>query len=211
MHLVLFALAIAEDVLVARTKAFLGPQGGSGYWAPFDRSMYSSEYVFRGPVIGPFNVSDEEALLAASGPYQAFSNLDAGIRACWLDPKIDQMVYCVLYPTGRHTHDWHSPQGVIRASNLTIDSSGEVWGVMWDKNGLVKHQTVGAPINYHRGNGCGFGATFALVCVCRGGSKAAYTSLVAAYVAEWTLGKPKERSDIIPHWWDEFCTGSDCP
>ena len=200
-----------DSDLIAKTTAFFGPAGGSGYWAPFNRTVYSDDYVFRGPIIGPFNVTDEEALLDAAGPYQAFPDLDAGVRSCWMDPNIERMVYCVLYPTGQQTRDWNSPAGVIKASNRTIDSSGEIWGVMWDADGLVKHQTVGAPINHHRGNGCGFGATFALVCACRGSTEEVYDALVASYIAEWTLGVPKERSDVIPEWWDAFCTGPTCP
>ena len=98
--------------------------------------------MFRGPIIGPFNVDDEESLLATAGPYLAFPDIDAGIRTCWEDPKIPRMVYCVLYPTGTQTRDWHSPEGLIKATNRTIDSSGEVWGVMWDSTGKVKHQRL---------------------------------------------------------------------
>merc|ERR1719461_2464067 len=87
------------------------------------------------------------------------------------------MVYCTVYPSGTQTKDWNAPGGVVKASNPSIDSPGEVWGVMWDENGLVKHQTVGATINHHRGNVCGFGAAFAIACVAEGNSESVYRQL----------------------------------
>jgi len=191
------------------TKTFL--KEGTGYWSPFKREWYADDYVFRGPIIGPFNLEDEEKLLSTAGPYLAFPDLDPGVHQCWLDASVERLVYCVLYPTGTHTLDWHSPQGLIKASNVSLESSGEVWSVLWDENGKVKHQTVGYPINAHRGNGCGFGATFFLTCAVKHGTRFAYNELVAEYISEWTLGIPKERSSNVPAWWNDFCQGHNCP
>merc|ERR1711879_1082389 len=149
--------------------------------------------------------------MSTAGPWMAFPDLNPGVRSCWLDVSVERLVYCVLYPTGTHTKDWHSPAGIYKASNHTLKSSGEVWSVLWDENGKVKHQTVGYPINAHRGNGCGFGATFFLTCVVKGGTSSVYHELVAAYVAELTIGVPKERSEHVPSWWSSYCQGHSCP
>lgn len=198
-----------QEDLVEKTKVFL--KEGTGYYSPFKREWYAEDYVFRGPVIGPFNLDDEEKLLSKAGPYQGFPDIDPGVHACWLDVNVDRLVYCVLYPTGTHTQDWPSPAGLIKASNHSLQSSGEVWSVLWNEQGKVKHQTVGYPINAHRGNGCGFGATFGLTCAAKGGTKLTYDSLVAAFISEWTIGIPREHSKTVPSWWSAYCQGQQCP
>lgn len=197
-----------EDLL-EKTKTFL--EEATGFWSPFQREWYADDYVFRGQVIGPFNLNDEEQVLSTAGPYMGFPDINPGVHSCWLDVSVDRLVYCVLYPSGKHTKDWHGPTGLIKASNHSIQSSGEVWSVLWDDQGKVKHQTVGHPINVLRGNTCGFGAAFGAMCVAKGSTHSTYRELVAAYISEWTLGIPKQRSKAVPQWWSNYCQGYNCP
>merc|ERR1719198_2043657 len=72
----------------------------------------------------------------------------------WLDHDDDAFgrhVYCAVYPTGTHTKDYYPPAGFrVKATNKSLQSSGEIWSVLWNPQMKVKHVTVGYPINAHR-------------------------------------------------------------
>merc|ERR1711907_389397 len=201
-----------DEELINRTRAYFG---ANGWFGPPDPSYEIDEqdFVFRGPIIGPFNYADNAKLFNKSQalPFEAFPDLKPNVQACWIDHNDDAFgrhVYCALAPTGTQTKPWASPGGVIPASNKTLQSSGEVWSVLWNEKLKIRHTTIGYPVNSHRGNNCGFGAAFALLCAT--GAKS-YNSLLVGYIAEWTLGRPRERSKVLPSWWAEYCQGPQCP
>jgi len=205
-----------DATLISMTKTWLAV--GNGYYSPFDNSTFAPDFVFRGPDIGPLNFEDNYKTLMAksSAPHFAFSDFSPNPRSCWLaveDNAFGRHVYCVLYPTGKHTRDWNSPGGVVRATGNDIKSSGEVWSVLWneyDGKFLVRHISIGYAIDRFRGNGCGFGANFALECVTKGMS---FWKLLAAEISEETVRVPKEHSNAgdVPVWWKDYCTTPACP
>jgi len=186
---------------------------GTGFFGanPFNLSLVADDFVFRGPEVGPYTGKDLDAWMQVHGVYQGFPDMQPGIETCWFDPKVERLVYCVLYYSGTFTKPWHTPMGVLQPNNKRVESSGEVWSVLWDSAGKVRHHSVGYGINAHRGQECGFGAIFGLTCFGKGGSKLTYNEMVAGYISQWTLGIPKARSDKVPDWWNEFCETNQCP
>merc|ERR1711907_634092 len=161
-----------EADLIELTKYFLQHDG---WWGPKDESLVADDFVFRGPVIGPYNASDSQhAFSPLTGPYNGFLDLTPGFRSCWTDPELPLQVSCVLYPRGTHTKDWHSPFGLLNATGNKLIGGGEVWSVLWTKDRTVRMKTAGYPISAVRGNACGFGAAFAVLCAVQGGTNAAY-------------------------------------
>jgi len=209
----------SDEQLIEMTKGWLN--NSSGFYSPFDNASFAPDFVFRGPDIGPLNFEGNYKTLMGNGvesaaPHLAFDPFHPNPRTCWLAPEDDAFgrhVYCVLYPTGKHTKDWHSPGGLVKATGNEISSSGEVWSVLWNDYGgklLVRHISIGYVVTRFRGNGCGFAATFALECVSKGES---FWELLAAEISEETVRLPKERSDKkdVPPWWAEFCQTPACP
>ena len=72
----------------------------------------------------------------------------------------------------------------------------QVWSALWNEyNGrfLVRHVSIGYAINRFRGNGCGFGAAYALECVTKGAS---FWKLLAAEISEETVRLPKAPASL---------------
>lgn len=186
----------------------------TGWFTPFVNESFAKEFVFRGGIIGPFNFEDDYAVVNAHAPYRAFVDIKANPEFCWLDSRDNDFgrhVYCVLYPTGTQTLPWDSPGGMLPASNNTIKSSGEVWSVMWNEELKVKHLSIGYPINAYRGNTCGYGAGFGLVCVAQE-SLNGYKSLRRSEFLEDFFHFPKEYTPAaeLPAWWKDYCQGFNC-
>merc|ERR1712070_522362 len=145
----------------------------------------------------------------SAAPHLAFTDFQPNARSCWMAPEdnaFGRHVYCVHYPTGVHSYDWHSPTGLVKATGRHIQSSGEVWSVLWNKYDVglrVRHVSIGYAINRFRGNGCGFGAAYALECVTKGSP---FWSLLAAEFSEETVRLPKARSkkEDVPKWWSGY-------
>jgi len=209
----------SDDQLIQMTQAFYN--NASGWYSPFDNASFAPDFVFRGPDIGPLNFDDNYKTLMAGAPnspapHLAFSDFKPNARSCWLAPEdnaFGRHVYCAHYPTGKHTSDWHSPTGLVKATGAEIKSSGEIWSVLWnwyDNELKARHISIGYAINRFRGNGCGFGAAFALECVVKG---TPFWALLASEISEETVRLPKTRTDAanLPKWWAEFCQGPACP
>jgi len=201
-----------ESDLLEMTVDFLNTK--TGFFTPFQNDSFAvDEFIFRGPIIGPLTFEDNYAEITPHAPYIGFPDIKPNPTNCWLDPRDNDFgrhVYCILYPTGTHTHMYPSPSGNFPASNNTIKSSGEVWSVMWNEESKVKMLTIGYPINSYRGNSCGFGAVFALICVA---DPSQQKQLKRGFVAEYLLHEPKEHSPFkdLPSWWKEYCeNGIDC-
>merc|ERR1712107_160751 len=96
---------------------------------------------------------------------------------------------------------------IIKPTNTTLQSSGEVWSVLWNTEMKVRHVKVGYPINSFRGNNCGFGAAFALQCALG----TSYTWLRAQFEIMWHTHPARVRWPMkLPAWWAEYCQGPQC-
>lgn len=163
----------------------------------------------RGPIIGPYDYEDLYKTLHAAAPWMAFSDFKANPQACWLDHTDDEFgrhVYCALYPSGKHTKPYHLGPATFKPTNKTIQSSGEVWSVLWNADMKVRHITVGYPINAHRGTGCGFGAAWALLCLIG----QPFWELRDSFDVMWRTGSAHTAKYKLPGWYNDFCQGPLC-
>jgi len=202
----------SQDDLIAQTIDFFNTK--TGWYSPIDNSSFAiDDFVFRGPIVGPQNFDMNFNTVTNYGPHKGFPDLKPNPGPCWLDERDNEFgrhIYCVHYPTGTHTEIWHAPGGVtVKPTNRSIESSGEVWSVLWNKDMKVKMLTVGYPINAYRGNGCGYGAAFALLCLT---GAATPKALKEGYILQWTFHRPKESTPYseLPEWWKKYCKGADC-
>lgn len=199
----------SDDVLIERTKEYW--KNENGWFSPFKNSSHAKDFVMRGPIVGPFNYDGIYKVLSTSGAWTAFPDIKPNPRACWLDPADNEFgrhVYCVMYPTGTHTKDYHPPGGsAVKPTNTSFASSGEVWSALWDTDLKVRHVTVGYPINFHRGNNCGFGGAFAIECML--GEN--FWKLRDSFDLLWRFPAARTPKSELPAWWATYCQGPMCP
>uniref|UniRef100_A0A7S1M5P4 Uncharacterized protein n=1 Tax=Alexandrium catenella TaxID=2925 RepID=A0A7S1M5P4_ALECA len=199
----------SDDALIDRTKEYL--ETGTGWFSAFRNDSHASDFVMRGPIVGPLDFEGLYKVLSVSGAWLAFPDIKPNPRSCWLDPADDDFgrhVYCAVYPSGTHTKDYHPPGGpVVRPTNKTFASSGEVFSVLWNSDLKVRHVTVGYPINAHRGNTCGFGGAFGIQCML--GAK--FWRLRDEFDVLWRLPAARTPKSELPAWWAEYCQGPSCP
>jgi hypothetical protein len=196
------------DVL-AKTKKYIATQSSG------NQDFYADDYVLRGPVIGPINRAD---LAATSG-----SGL--GVNAAYPDLKIETFGYtidpenpyrCLYFQRwrGTNTGDLDSFGTVYPATGNEMETPLSVFSVVFNPDGKIVYEQVGAVVDRIEGNTQGKAAVFGMLHTAGFKLSASPGDKVFALIQRighlaGTVGRSWSPEKDIPEWWVSPSRGAD--
>eukprot|EP00559_Dactyliosolen_fragilissimus_P009563 CAMPEP_0184863182 /NCGR_PEP_ID=MMETSP0580-20130426/9768_1 /TAXON_ID=1118495 /ORGANISM="Dactyliosolen fragilissimus" /LENGTH=272 /DNA_ID=CAMNT_0027361363 /DNA_START=49 /DNA_END=867 /DNA_ORIENTATION=- len=183
---------------------------------------YSSDFVFRGPVIGPLNKEDfMETLkgMAANGKKglsDAFPDFEANAFGFCVDPVEKNRVWYMVRPRGTFSGPFDHPiKGRIEPTGAKLIGPPESRSFIIDSDGLIKHITVGYVADRFTGDTTGGkGAVYGQYHVMGddlddtvGNWK---TDILQWLVANILTSLPKSfsKKESLPSWWTDTRMGA---
>lgn len=136
---------------------------GNGFYAPPNPSLFSNDFVFRAPVVGPLCKIDYLATMNLFSLWIALPDIQANDYGWTVDPNsLDDtttVVRCYVRNTGTHT-------GPLNVGSVTLPPTGNVYIgatesiaiTLHNNDGTIKSLTAGYVVDRFSGNGGGLGA-----------------------------------------------------
>ena len=90
-----------DAALLERANEFL--HSGSGFYTPPREELFSDEFIFRGPAIGPLNRADYLQILGTFGIYTAFPDIKPNAFGFTVDPEDPSRVWFLVRNSGTNT------------------------------------------------------------------------------------------------------------
>uniref|UniRef100_A0A7S1T7T1 Uncharacterized protein n=1 Tax=Tetraselmis chuii TaxID=63592 RepID=A0A7S1T7T1_9CHLO len=141
----------SPETLFKLTREFI--ETGSGYFSPAKEELFSEEFVFRGPVIGPLCKKDYLVTLNAFSIHKIFPDIQSNSWGYSIDPQEPNRVWFFVRQTGTNTGEVTLPPlPVQKATGLKATLGPEVYSIMFDEGLKVKLLTVGYPCDFDAPN-----------------------------------------------------------
>lgn len=137
----------------------------SGFYSAGDKSVYSDEFVFRGPLVGPLNKEDYFKVMNTFQIYKAIPDINPNAFGFSVDPRDSNRIWFFVRNTGTFTGELGLSVGngiTIPPNGKSIDGCIESFSLLFDENQKVKHLTVGYVADRFEGNTGGLGAVFGI-------------------------------------------------
>lgn len=196
-----------EDELVNAAKEFITT--ASGFYSDLRPELYSSEFVMRGPVIGPINKSDYCFTMSELKIWEAFPDIQANPFGFSIDPENKRKVWFFVRNTGTNTGSisFGSKVPTLPPTNKSIRGPTEAFSMEFDDELKLKALTIGYPCNRFEGNTGGLGAFIGLLTGCGLNFLPSPTSPVFKIIQKTgnnIPGYPKTFSnpEDLPSWWE---------
>jgi hypothetical protein len=191
-----------------------------GYFDPIDESLFSEEFIFRGPVIGPLNKADYMDVLDYFKIYEAFPDVDPNCFGYTVDPDDPYRVWFFLRAEGTYQNPLGGPLGsIIKPNNQVYRGSLETWSLAFDEDLKCRLMTAGYVSDRYdakattNGVGLSFGILETLGISVPSGPGNLLLRLIQATNGPLVQLKltPKAVSDPseIPDWWTSEKRGAD--
>lgn len=191
------------DVL-AKAQEYVESQGKSENM----EEWYAPDYVLRGPVIGPITRKDLTDNQQGLGILSAFPDLAVDSFGFTLDPENPYRCFYSQRWRGTHTEDMNSFGQVHPATGTEMESPVSVFSVVFNQQGKVVYDQVGAVVDRHEGNTQGKAAVFGLLHTAGMRLSASPGDVVFALiqrVSHWfgaeSAGRSWSKDEDIPAWW----------
>lgn len=198
------------DVL-AKTKEYIELVQSTGQ---VDESMYDKDYVLRGPVIGPINRKDLNASQKGLGLRDAFPNIQIDTFGYTIDPE--NPYRCFYFQRWRSTMegDLDAYGDIFPATGEEVEMPVSVFSVVWNPQGKIIYEQVGAVVDRFEGNTAGKAAVFGLLHSAGLKLDASPGSVVFALIqrighALGGRGRSWSRDEEVPGWWTSKSRGAD--
>lgn len=133
----------------------------SGFYSPYDESVYSDEFVFRGPYIGPLNKKDYLETMDTFGIYRAIPDINPNAFGFTIDPNDPNRVWFMVRNTGTFSGEPGLGLGggqFVPPNGASLEGCPETFSMTFDDQQKVKHLTVGYVADRFQGNTNGKGA-----------------------------------------------------
>eukprot|EP00529_Nitzschia_sp_RCC80_P028562 CAMPEP_0113514698 /NCGR_PEP_ID=MMETSP0014_2-20120614/40549_1 /TAXON_ID=2857 /ORGANISM="Nitzschia sp." /LENGTH=271 /DNA_ID=CAMNT_0000411215 /DNA_START=208 /DNA_END=1023 /DNA_ORIENTATION=- /assembly_acc=CAM_ASM_000159 len=179
----------------------------SGFYSPYDESMFSDEFVFRGPYIGPLNKQDYLSTMDTFGIYKAFPDISPNCFGYSIDPQNPNRVWFMVRNTGTFTGEpglGFGGDAYFPPNGATLQGSPETFSIIFDEDQKVKHLTVGYVADRFEGNTAGKGAAVGIFHVIGLPFPSPGPGLK---LAQWlgtevaNMGAKSYSTENIPSWW----------
>ena len=151
----------ADDTLVKLANEFI--YTSSGFYSPADPSFFSSDFVFRGPYIGPLNKEDYLTTMKTFQIYKGLPDISPNAFGFSVDPKDSNRVWFIVRNTGTFTGEIGLGFGqFISGQGQKIEGCPETFSITFDEDKKVKLLTVGYVADRFEGNTGGKGAAIGI-------------------------------------------------
>jgi len=183
----------------------------------------ASDFIFRGPVIGPLCKKDFIATLTTMSSKQnaslfdAFPDLEANVFGFSVDPVEPNRVWYFTRPRGTFLGPFDHPvKGRIEPTGAKYVAPPEARSVIFDKDGKVKYQSVGYVTDRFTGDTTGGrGAVFGMYAVMGeeyddsiGSPLMVFLQWLSNVLPEGTFPRSFSKREDLPSWWTDERMGS---
>jgi hypothetical protein len=191
------------DVL-AKAKGYVESQGESENM----EEWYAPDYVLRGPVIGPITRKDLTDNQKGLGILSAFPDLTVDSFGFTIDPENPYRCFYFQRWRGTHTEDMNSFGQVYPVTGTEMETPVSVFSVVFNPEGKVVYDQVGAVVDRHEGNTQGKAAVFGLLHAAGMRLSASPGDVVFSLIQRVShlfgtenAGRSWSRQEDIPKWW----------
>ena len=131
-----------EAQIIEAAKYFM--ENGTGYFNPYDPTLFAEDFIFRGPVIGPLNKVDYEQVLEYFSIYKAFPDINPNCFGYSIDPDNPLRVWFQLRASGTYTKPLGGPVGkIIKPNGTKYRGSTETWSLTFDRTLKARYLSAG--------------------------------------------------------------------
>mmetsp|Transcript_61574 Transcript_61574/g.70753 ORF Transcript_61574/g.70753 Transcript_61574/m.70753 type:complete len:256 (-) Transcript_61574:445-1212(-) len=198
------------DVL-AKTQTYIESQSVD---ESFSEDWYAVDYILRGPVIGPINRSDLAKSQKGLGIKKAFPDLKLDTFGFTLDPE--NPYRCLYFQRWRGTNlgDLDSYGTIYPATRTEMETPISVFSVVWNPEGKIVYEFVGAVVDRLEGNTEGKAAVFGMLHTAGLKLNANPGDKIFSFIQRighlaGSMGRSWSREEEIPKWWTSKSRGAD--
>uniref|UniRef100_A0A6U3SEY5 Uncharacterized protein n=1 Tax=Ditylum brightwellii TaxID=49249 RepID=A0A6U3SEY5_9STRA len=184
----------------------------SGFYSPFDSDIFSKEFVFRGPIIGPLNKKDYLKTMDAFQVYNAIPDINPNAWGFSIDPQDDNRVWFMVRNSGTFTGRAFLPDSLnYEANGAMIDGCPETFSITFDDDQKMKCLTVGYVADRFSGNTKGQGAAAGIFNAIglpfpKVGPLLRFAQWFGTEVVD--VGLPSYSAKDVPEWWTDKNVGT---
>eukprot|EP00980_Cylindrotheca_fusiformis_P027229 scaffold19424_cov142-Cylindrotheca_fusiformis.AAC.13 len=168
----------------------------------------SPDYVLRGPVIGPITRKDLQDNQQGLGIVSAFPDITLDTFGFTIDPENPYRCFYFQRWRGTHTEDMSTFGQVYPATGTEMETPVSVFCVVFNPEGKVIYEQVGAVVDRLEGNTQGKAAVFGLLHTAGLKLSASPGDAVFSFIqkaSHWfgseKSGRSWSREEDIPKWW----------
>ena len=198
------------DVL-QKTKDYVATTQKEG--GPGDE-WFDDDYVLRGTVIGPITRSDLQASQDGLGLRQAFSDLQIDSFGFSVDPENPYRCFYFQRWRGTNDGDLDNYGTIYPATNTEMETPVSVFSVVFNPEGKIIYEQVGAVVDRLEGNTQGKAAVFGMlhtaglkIPASPGDKPFAFIQRAGHVIGG--LGRSWSRKADVPKWWSSPSKGAD--
>lgn len=204
-------LANADNPLILKANAFIHTQSGF-YSDPVD-DVFSEDFVFRGPYIGPLNKADYLKTMNIFKIWEALPDIAPNAFGFSVDPKDPNRVWFIVRNTGTFTGKPGIGLGngqFFAPNGASLEGCPETFSLTFDEDQKLKHMTVGYVADRFEGNTNGTGAAVGIFNAI--GFSFPRPGLILR-ILQWfgtevISSGPLSYSKDVPSWWKSESKGS---
>lgn len=136
---------------------------GNGFYAAPKSDLFSEEFVFRAPVVGPLCKKDYINTMSLFSLWTALPDMEANAYGWCVDPTPEEegttTVRVFVRNTGTHSGELNVGSTILEPTGTRYEGTVEALSItIDDKNNKVKKLTAGYVVDRFAGNGSGLGA-----------------------------------------------------
>mmetsp|Transcript_876 Transcript_876/g.2044 ORF Transcript_876/g.2044 Transcript_876/m.2044 type:complete len:254 (-) Transcript_876:2364-3125(-) len=198
------------DVL-AKSQEYVGTQSTAEVMS---EDWYAEDYVLRGPVIGPINRSDLAKSQKGLGIRAAFPDIELNTFGFTIDPENPYRCFYFQRWRATHTGDLDNYGQIYPATNQEMETPVSCFSIVWNPDGKIVYEQVGAVIDRLEGNTEGKAAVFGMLHTAGLKLSANPGDKIFAFIQRighlaGNLGRSWSEEDEIPKWWISKSRGAD--
>lgn len=196
--------------IVKKTKEYIQTQ----QIGKIDENFYADDYVLRGPVIGPINRADLAKSQKGLGIVDAFPDLKIETFGYTVDPQNPYRCFYFQRWTGTNSNDLDNYGTIMPATGIEMETPVSVFSVVYNPEGKIVYEQVGAVVDRFEGNTEGKAAVFGMLHTAglklnaNPGDKI-FSLIQRLGHAAGNLGRSWSRDEDIPKWWISKSRGAD--
>jgi len=179
----------------------------SGFYSDYDSSMFSEDFVFRGPYIGPLNKKDYLETMDTFGIYNAIPDINPNAFGFSIDPLNSNKVWFMIRNTGTFTGEpglGLGSAGNFPPNGAKLEGCPETFSMEFDEEKKVKYLTVGYVADRFQGHTGGKGAAVGIFHIAglpfpSPGPALTFFQWFGTEV--FNVGASSYSTENIPEWW----------
>ena len=175
---------------------------------------YAEDYVLRGPVIGPINRADLATSQSGLGIAAAFPDLKIESFGLTQDPENPYRCFYFQRWRGTHKEVLDSYGTLYPATGTEMETPVSCFSVVWNPEGKIVYEQVGAVVDRFEGNTQGKAAVFGMLHTAGLKLNASPDDKVFGFIQRighlaGNMGRSWSRPKDVPKWWVSKSRGAD--